>query len=76
MGVMVSAFQSREFGWGMEIYDDQLAVINARRHGNDYFDAATAMEVNGTSKKPPLVNSPFIILFKFGGRNGYWTGII
>jgi hypothetical protein len=40
MGVMVSAFQSREFGWGMEIDDDQLAVINARRLGNDYFDAA------------------------------------
>ena len=76
MGVMVSAFQSREFGWGMEIDDDQLAVINARRHGKDYFDAAAAMEVNGTSKKPPLANSPFIILFEFGGRNGYWTGTV
>jgi hypothetical protein len=74
MGVMVSAFQSREFGWGMEIDDDQLAVINARRLGNDYFDAAAAMEVNRTSKKPPLTNSPFIKLFEFGGRNGYWTG--
>ena len=71
---MVSAFQSREFGWGMEIDDDQLAVINAQRHGNDYFDAAAAMEVNRTSTKPPLAYSPFIILFKFGGRNGYWTG--
>jgi hypothetical protein len=74
MGVMVSAFQSREFGWGMEIDDDQLVIINAHRHGNDYFDATAAIEVNGTSKKPPLMNSPFVCLFEFGGRNSYWTG--
>ena len=74
MGVMVSAFQSREFGWGLEIDDDQLDLINARRDGNDYFDAAAAAEVNGTSKKAPLTNSPFVKLFEFGGRNGYWTG--
>ena len=48
MGVMVSTFQSREFGWGMEIDDDQLTVINARRRGNDYVDDAAATEVNGT----------------------------
>jgi hypothetical protein len=74
MGVMVSAFQSREFGWGMEIDDNQLVLINAHRHGNDYFDATAAIEVNGTSKKPPLMNSPFVCLFEFGGRNGYWAG--
>ena len=48
MGVMVSAFQSREFGWGLEIDANQLAFINAHRHGNDYFNAAAATEVNGT----------------------------
>jgi hypothetical protein len=71
MGVMVSAFQSREFGWGMEIDDIQLTLINAHSHGNDYFDATAATEVNGTSKKPPLKNSPFVCLFEFGGKNGY-----
>jgi len=48
-------------------------TINAHRQGNDYFDATAAIEVNGTSKKAPLMNSPFVCLYKFGGRNSYWT---
>ncbi len=63
-----------KYGWGMEISDDQLKAINARRNGKDYFDVISATEVNGTTKKPPLTVSLFVILFEFGGRNGYWTG--
>jgi hypothetical protein len=63
-----------KYGWGMEFSDDVLKAINVRRHGNDYFDVIAATEVNGTTKKPPLTVSPFIIQFEFGGRNGYWTG--
>ena len=32
------------------------------------------MEVNGTTKKMPLTESPFIHKFEFGGDKGYWTG--
>ena len=63
-----------KYGWGMEFSDDQLKTINARRYGNEYFDKIAATEVNGNTKKPPLTESPFIIKFEFGGRNGYWTG--
>jgi hypothetical protein len=63
-----------KYGWGMEISDDQLKAINAWRNGNDYFDVIAATGVNGTTKKPPLTVSPFVILFEFDGRNGYWTG--
>jgi hypothetical protein len=68
MGVMISNFQSHEFGWGIEIINDQLKEINVQRYWNDYFDVIAATEVNGTLKKPPLMMSLFVHLFKFGGR--------
>ncbi len=74
MGVMVSAFQSREFGWGMEITDQQMVRINQRQFQQDYFDKVAANDVHGGKKKALLSTSPFIRLFEFGGRNGYWTG--
>jgi hypothetical protein len=64
-----------KFLWDMEINNNHLKAINAWRHGNDYFDAMATTEVNGTSKKPTLKMSPFVCLFEFGGRNGYWTSI-
>ncbi len=74
MGAMVSAFQSREFGWGMEITNQQMARINQRRIQQDYFDKVAANKVHGSTKKAPLTTSPFVHLFEFGGKNGYWTG--
>ena len=74
MGVMVSAFQSREFGWGMEITDQQMVRINQRQIQQDYFDKVAANEVHGGTKKAPLTTSPFVRLFEFGGKHGYWTG--
>jgi hypothetical protein len=65
-----------KYGWGMEISDDQLKAINAVRNGNDYFDVIAATEVNGTTKKPPLTVSPFVILFEFGGRTVIGQAII
>eukprot|EP00956_Cyclotella_meneghiniana_P017698 scaffold29054_cov36-Cyclotella_meneghiniana.AAC.1 len=74
MGKMVSAFQSRETGWGSGITADQLKEVNRRREGQHYFDKDAAIAVNGTSKKPPLTSDPFVLKFEFGGTNGYWTG--
>ena len=74
IGVMVSAFQSREFRWGMDITVEQMVRINETRQGKEYFDTVAANKVNGTALKSALTTSPFICLFEFGGRNGYWTG--
>ena len=74
IGVMVSAFQSREFGWGVDITVEQMVRINKTRQGKEYFDTVAANDVNGTALKSALTTSPFICLFEFGGRNGYWTG--
>jgi hypothetical protein len=60
-----------KYGWGMEFSDNKLKTINAWRNGNEYFDKIAATEVNGTTNKPPLTVSPFVIQFEFGGRNGY-----
>jgi hypothetical protein len=58
----------------VEISNDQLKAINVQRNGSEYFDVIAATEDNGSTKKPPLTVSPFVILFEFGGRNGHWTG--
>jgi hypothetical protein len=39
LGVMVSAFQSREMGFGVIITEEQLKKINEKRKGAHYFDA-------------------------------------
>ena len=65
--------QSREFGWGMDITEEQIVSINEMRMGKEYFDTVAAKDVNGIEQKL-LTTSPFICLFEFGGRNGYWTG--
>ena len=70
---MVSAFQSREFGWGMDIAEEQMVGINEMRMGKEHFDMV-ANDVNGSAQKPPLTASPIVCLFDFGGRNKYSTG--
>lgn len=72
--MMISAFTSREFGWGMDLSDDELTKINEKRKGEDYFDKDAALEVHKTTKKKPLTSSPFVCKFEFGGSNGYWNG--
>ena len=74
IGVVVSAFQSREFGWGVDITEERMVRINEMRNGKEYLDTVAANEVNGTALKPALTTSLFIHWFEFGGRNGYWTG--
>jgi hypothetical protein len=71
---MVSAFQSRELGFGVLITEEQLKKINEKRKGADYFNAAAENEVIGSTKKQPPTKLPFVHLFEFGGQNGYWTG--
>ena len=42
LGIMISAFQCREFGFGMKITDEELATINRYREGKEYLDKDAA----------------------------------
>jgi hypothetical protein len=73
-GVMISAFQSRDFGFGLPLDDQQLEEINASRRGNNYTDIVAARNLRGNPRKQDLKTSPFVIEFEYGASNqGYWT---
>jgi hypothetical protein len=73
-GLMISAFQSREFGFGLEISEEDLKKVNEARVGQKYLDEAAANAKRGTVEKKELKNSPFIIEFEYGANNeGYWS---
>jgi hypothetical protein len=75
-GIMISAFQSREFGFGMNLTQDQLDRVNEYRHEKLYFEAESAKQVRGTAKKMPLKTSPFVVEFEYGSGEsgkGYWN---
>ena len=71
--LMVSAFQCREFGFGLDLTEDMLSKINERRLGTKYCDTLAAIEVNQTSDKQRLTESPFVRYIDVGeNREGYW----
>ena len=41
-GVMISAFQSREFGFGMPLMEEQIRMVNEFRKGKKYKDEEAA----------------------------------
>jgi hypothetical protein len=47
LGVMVSAFQSREFGFGVVVSEEQLKEVNEKRKNVQYKDLKAAMEAGG-----------------------------
>jgi hypothetical protein len=64
LGVMISAFVSREFGFGYSISLEDLEKVNKKREGTDY--------IKGNSFKAPLTESPSIVEFEYGTSNqGY-----
>ncbi len=54
LGIMISASQSREFGFGMKITEEDLARINRYREGKEYIDVDAAKTKRGTTKKHHL----------------------
>ena len=55
-GYMLSAFVSREFGFGRLMTEEELAQVNLRRQttalgGGSYRDTTAAMEILGTTRK-------------------------
>jgi hypothetical protein len=75
-GYMLSAFVSREFGFGRKLTEAELVRINCERRGVDktYTDTVAAMEILKTTKKPLLVDSPFVKYLYIGANNeGFWN---
>jgi hypothetical protein len=75
-GYMLSAFVSREFGFGRLLTSDELAKINSARRSSTatYTDKHAAMEILGTINKPVLTESPFVKYLFIGINNeGYWN---
>jgi hypothetical protein len=66
LGVMISAFVSREFGFGMVLSAEDLQKVNEYRQGKDYSDGLAAMDKRGTAAKQPLGSSPFVVQFEYG----------
>jgi hypothetical protein len=73
---MLSAFMSREFGFGRVLMEADLVRVNCKRQGVDktYTDTIAAMmEMLKTTKKPLLVDLPFVKYLYIGANNkGFW----
>jgi hypothetical protein len=71
---MLSAFQSQEIGFGLNLGRMQLDEINKSRRGKNYVDVDAAMAIHGQATEKDLKNSPFAIYFELGANiEGYWT---
>jgi hypothetical protein len=71
---MVSAFQSCEFGFGMDINPELLKEVNITKEGKKYNDTKAAISRRGTDLKKQLTSSPFIVEFKYAANlEGYWS---
>jgi hypothetical protein len=71
---MVSAFQSRELGFGWTLTDEQLEMVNNKRRNEEYVDKDAAIDITGKSTKDRLVSTPFERTFDPGqSSDGYWT---
>ena len=73
-GVMISAFTSREFGFGLPLTQETLQKVNEIRRKQKYSDESAAKIIYGKTEKPDLFSSPFIIEFEYGqNKEGYWN---
>ncbi len=76
-GYMLSAFVSREFGFGRVLTNEELDKVNAARRmigKNTYIDEQAANEVLGTIHKSDLKESPLMKYLFIGASNeGYWN---
>ena len=60
---MVSALQSRETGFGVNISEIQFDEINEARRGRNFIDVDAAMAIHGQATKKDLKHSPFVVYF-------------
>ena len=73
-GILISAFQSCEFAFGLTLTKEQLDEINKKHNGEKYCDKKAAIHLCGTDKKPVLTKSPLVCEFENGANNdGKWN---
>jgi hypothetical protein len=78
ISMMILAFQSREFGFGMDLSEEDIRKVNEARLGNKYKDEKVAIEKQGSPFKKTLTldNHPFIREFNYGmNKEGYWCAL-
>ena len=74
IGVMVSAIQSRVFGFGQPLTKDEMLKVNEKRNIKKYVDGEAAILKRGSADKQPLTLSPFYVGFGYGAQSkGYLT---
>ncbi len=75
IGLMISAIQSREFGFGLELTQENINKVNEYHIRKKYRDEKAAIEKWGSMFKKPLTleENPFIFEFNYGVQEeGYW----
>jgi hypothetical protein len=76
LGMMISAFQSREFGLGVVVSKDQLKEVNEKRRNTKYKDLKAAVESRGCKDGfiKPLTSLPVLRTFEYGAdSDSYWN---
>jgi hypothetical protein len=69
----MSAFASRQFGFGHCLSLEDLETVNKEREGTHCSDKEVAMKTKGNALKAPLAESPFVVEFEHGANNqGCW----
>ena len=64
-GMVVSAFQIQNLGFGCPMFEDVKKQVKKNRGGKEYKDIISAKMVNKTSEKPKLLTDPFIRVFEY-----------
>ena len=76
-GYMLSAFVSREFGFGRELTDAEVMKVNLERRsiGSTYIDTQAALEILSMTIKPVLTEALLVKYLYIGVNNeGCWNG--
>jgi hypothetical protein len=69
-GVMISAFVSRKFGFGLKLRQEPLRKVNLAGRGTKCSDEAAAKETRGgDANEQPLAKSQFVVEFECGANN-------
>ena len=73
-GVMLSSFCCRELGYAYPVSGYVLSKVNKMRENQEYSDKDAARIKNQTTKKLPLVSSPFVRELDYSvNAERYWT---
>ena len=70
--MIISAFQSCKFGFGLDMSAEELVRVNNARKGQKQRDEKAAKEKQGSKMKKDLPESPFVQEFEYRVANeGY-----